>query len=114
MEFSIFWVWKNSTWEKSWHGKQFYVALISIVSGVILGIALDKAMYLLILQVLGVEIRLGFYISGKAILTTVVLFLSIFLIIFLLNSVRQVHMANPIELLHAGNAGVEKNQKQSF
>ena len=90
-----------------------YVALISIVSGVILGIALDKAMYLLILQVLGVEIRLGFYISGKAILTTVVLFLSIFLIIFL-NSVRQVHMANPIELLHAGNAGEKKNQKQSF
>lgn len=89
-----------------------YVGLISIVSGVILGIALDKAMYLLILQVLGVEIRLGFYISGKAILTTVVLFLSIFLIIFL-NSVRQVHMANPIELLHAGNAG-EKEPKTKF
>lgn len=89
-----------------------YVAFISIGSGLILGIALDKAMYLLILQMLGVEIRLGFYISSKAIITTAFLFAGIFLVIFL-NSVRQIQMANPIELLHAGNVG-EKEPKTKF
>ena len=67
----------------------FYVAFISIVSGLILGIALDKAMYLLILQVIRVEIRLGFFISGEAIFATILLFLGVFLLVFL-NYVRQI------------------------
>ena len=89
---------KTMAWEN------FYVTLISIVGGLVIGIALDKAMFLLIAQVLNEEITLGFFISDKAIISTVVMFCVIFLLI-LLNSIRQIQTANPIELLTAGNAG---------
>ena len=84
--------------------ENFYVTLISIVGGLVIGIALDKAMFLLIAQVLNEEITLGFFISDKAIISTIVMFCVIFLLI-LLNSIRQIHTANPIELITAGNAG---------
>ena len=77
---------------------------MSIAGGLVIGIALDKAMFLLIAQVLNEEISLGFFISDKAIISTVVMFCIIFLLI-LLNSIRQIQTANPIELLTAGNAG---------
>ena len=89
---------KTMAWEN------FYVTLISIVGGLVIGLALDKAMFLLIAQVLNEEITLGFFISDKAIISTVVMFCIIFLLI-LLNSIRQIQTANPIELLTAGNAG---------
>ena len=94
---------KTIAWEN------FYVTIASLVGGLILGISMDKAMYLLLAQLIEVEIRLGFFISGKAILTTIFLFLAIFFLIFL-NSVRQVKTANPIDLLSAGNVG-EKEPK---
>lgn len=47
---------KTIAWEN------FYVMIISIAGGLILGIALDKAMYLLLAQLIEVEIRLGFYL----------------------------------------------------
>ena len=89
---------KTMAWEN------FYVTLISIAGGLVIGIALDKAMFLLIAQVLNEEISLGFFISDKAIISTVVMFCIIFLLI-LLNSIRQIQTANPIELVTAGNAG---------
>lgn len=89
---------KTMAWEN------FYVTLISIAGGLVIGIALDKAMFLLIAQVLNEEISLGFFISDKAIISTVVMFCIIFLLI-LLNSISQIQTANPIELLTAGNAG---------
>ena len=89
---------KTMAWEN------FYVTLISIAGGLVIGIALDKAMFLLIAQVLNEEISLGFFISDKAIISTVVMFCIIFLLI-LLNSIRQIQTANPIELITAGNAG---------
>ena len=89
---------KTMAWEN------FYVTLISIAGGLVIGIALDKAMFLLIAQVLNEESSLGFFISDKAIISTVVMFCIIFLLI-LLNSIRQIQTANPIELLTAGNAG---------
>ena len=94
---------KTIAWEN------LYVALISLAGGLAIGIALDKAMYLLILQAIGADIQLGFFISDKAIWETVLLFLGIFLLIFL-NAVHQIQMSNPIELLKAGNVG-EKEPK---
>lgn len=92
--------------------ESFYVTLISLAGGLILGMALDKVMYLLISHVIDAKITLGFFISGKAIRATVLLFLIIFLLIFF-NSVRQIQMSNPIELLKAGNAG-EKEPKTKW
>ncbi|MGG7142221.1 FtsX-like permease family protein [Clostridium nigeriense] len=81
-----------------------YIALISITIGIAIGILLDKLMYLIVLKMMEVEISLGFYISWKSIISTIVLFLIIFFVIFL-NSLRQVHLSNPIELLRGGNIG---------
>lgn len=89
-----------------------YVFLLSLTAGIGLGIALDKMMFLLIGKLLGVDVVLGFFISSKTILMTVELFAAIFVLI-LLNSVLQIHISNPIELLQAGSAG-EKEPKTKW
>ena len=67
-----------------------YVAACSLTAGLILGIALDKVMFLLITRGIGGEIPLGFFLSGTAVWETVVLFASIFLIVFCMASVRSI------------------------
>lgn len=89
-----------------------YSTVISLVLGLGLGFLLDKVMYLLIAKVVGGEITLGFYISGESIISTIALFCVIFLLIFL-NSLRHIHVANPIDLLRSGNVG-EKEPKTKW
>ena len=84
-------------------------SLIALGAGLILGIALDKVMYMFFLKILGVPVTLGFFVSAEAILGTLALFGVIFALIFL-NQVRQVSVAKPVELLRAENAG-EKEPK---
>ena len=86
-----------------------YVMILSIAAGIGMGIALDKVMFLLIGKLVGADIVLGFFVDAKTILVTVELFAGIFLLI-LLNSVRQIHISNPIDLLRAGNAGEKEPQ----
>lgn len=81
-----------------------YVAACSLTAGLILGIALDKVMFLLITRGIGGEIPLGFFLSGTAVWETVVLFASIFLIVFL-HGVCQIHRAGPIDMLRDSQAG---------
>ena len=88
------------------------IAVISIGLGLVFGILLDKAMYLLLLKLFDAPIVLGFYISKKVLITTVLLFFTIHVLIFL-NSIRQIHLANPIELLHSGNYG-EREPKNKW
>ncbi len=92
--------------------ESLYVALIGLGGGLLVGIALDKVMFLVITKVIGAEISLGFFISAEAIKTTVVFFGVVFFLIFL-NAVRQIHVANPIELLREGRAG-EKEPKTKW
>ena len=89
-----------------------YIAVIGLVLGLGMGILLDKAMYLQILKILGGEITLGFYISWESMWQTFLLFGAIFILIFL-NSLRQVHLAKPIELLRGGSVG-EKEPKANW
>lgn len=89
-----------------------YVALISLSAGLIFGIALDKAMFLLIGKLLNAEIVLGFFIAPKALAAAVQLFAVIFVLIWL-NAICQIHVSNPIELLQAGTAG-EKEPKTKW
>jgi putative ABC transport system permease protein len=81
-----------------------YVALISLTAGLVLGMALDKAMYLLIMRVLGFTLTLGFYISKQSMLSSLALFGFIFVLI-LLSSLRQLQASKPIDLLQSKNAG---------
>ncbi len=84
--------------------EMLFVAVISLCGGLLVGIALDKVMFLLIAKMLGGAVPLGFYLSGKAVRATVSLFGVIFLLIYA-NMVRQVQWANPVELLKGGNTG---------
>lgn len=89
-----------------------YIAAISLGFGLFIGIVLDKAMYLLILKIIGVEVSLGFFLSKQAIFNTIILFGIIFLLIYL-NEVRIVYVSKSIDLLHGGNVG-EKEPKTKW
>ncbi len=89
-----------------------YTALTGIVLGLVFGILFSKLMILLLYRILHFDIAYGFSISGRGVAVTVVFFLILFLLI-LLNSLRQVHMASPIELLHGTEAG-EKEPKTKW
>ncbi len=92
--------------------ESLYVAIISFAAGIFIGVILDKLMYILILKIMKSEIPLGFYISQKAILSTIILFGILFTLIFL-NSLRMIHLSKPIELLKGGNIG-EKEPKAKW
>lgn len=92
--------------------ENLYAAIFTLTAGLLFGIALDKAMFLLVSRMIGGEIPLGFFLSPRAVVETMVLFLGIYTLIFL-NALRQIKTANPIELLHAGNMG-EKEPKAKW
>ncbi len=89
-----------------------YIFLMSVAVGLVLGIALDKVMFLLILKTIGGTITLGFFISLQAIVMTIILFVFVFLVVYMY-SVRQIHNSNPIELMRDGSAG-EKEPKTNW
>lgn len=89
--------------------ENIYIAFITMLLGIIIGMVLDKAMFLILTKMLGAEHSPGFYISKEALIHTVILFGIIFFCIYL-NSLRQIHLSKPIELLNGGNVG-EKEPK---
>ncbi len=80
------------------------VAAVSLCGGLVVGIALDKVMFLLVTRMLGGTAPLGFFLSGKVMGATVSLFGVVFLLLYA-NMVRQVQWASPVELLKGGNTG---------
>lgn len=88
------------------------VSVISLVLGLIIGIALDKLIFMIVIKLLDGQSPLGFTIIPEAILHTVVLFCIIFAAI-LLNSVRIVYTTKTIDLLHGSNTG-EKEPKTKW
>lgn len=81
-----------------------YTALAGIGLGLVSGILFSKLMILLLYRILHFDIAYGFSISANGLAVTAVFFLVLFLLI-LLNSLRQVHTASPIELLHGTEVG---------
>ena len=88
------------------------ISVISLIFGILVGILFDKLMLLVLLSMFSVKIPLGFYISSASLNSTFILFAGIFLLIFL-NSIRQIHLAKPIELLQGGTVG-EKEPKAKW
>lgn len=81
----------------------------SLALGILLGVLGSKMIFLFLLKLLSFPAPLGFYVSGKSIVRALTLFGGIFLLSYL-NNLRQIHMANPAELLRSGNVG-EKEPK---
>lgn len=86
-----------------------FTALISIGAGLGAGILLSKLMLLALVKILKFPIVIGFEVPALAVYVTLQLFAVLFLAT-LINSLRQVRLAQPIELLRAGNVG-EKEPK---
>ena len=87
----------------------FINGVVSLALGLLLGILGSKLIFLFLLKLLSFPATLGFYVAGKSIVRALTLFGVIFLLSYL-NNLRQIHMANPAELLQGGNVG-EKEPK---
>lgn len=81
-----------------------YTYMAVAVCGTVFGILLDKLIYLILLKMLGAAVPVGFYISGSAIAKSLILTGAIFMLM-LLNSIRLIHKARPVELLRSDSAG---------
>ncbi|MCO1604325.1 ABC transporter permease [Desulfosporosinus nitroreducens] len=89
-----------------------YVAGISLGVGLLGGILLSKLIFMVLLKILNFEVPLGFDVSGPALAAVLFLFAGIFLLT-LLNTLRQIHLAKPVELLMGGQTG-EKEPKTKW
>ena len=88
------------------------IAAISLSVGLFAGIALSKLAELGMVNVLEGTASFSMAIAPAAILQTIGLFAVIFFLI-LLNTLRQIHLTNPIELLRSESAG-EKPPKANW
>ena len=88
------------------------IAGITISGGLFLGILLSKFSELFMIKVLGGTGSYTFIIDPVSVKNTILLFLGIFLLVFL-NTLRQIHLTNPIQLLHSEQSG-EKPPKANW
>lgn len=89
-----------------------YTAAIALVGGIGSGIVFSKLAGMVMVRTLGEEASFDIQIEVGSIITTIILFAVIFLLI-LLNAFRQVHAANPVELLKSEAQG-EKPPKANW
>lgn len=87
--------------------------IISVGAGLGFGISLSKLAELVSAKVLGESASLGFTIEKQAVINTLVLFAVVFALI-LLNSLRQIHLTKPIELLHSDQTGEKPPKARWF
>ena len=92
--------------------ESFFVAVISLGLGITSGIIFSRLMFLLLSNLLHFEVPLNYFISTSSAIYTLVLFAIIFLLT-LLNNLRHIHIAKPIELLQGGQVG-EKEPKTKW
>lgn len=77
---------------------------LALIGGIGLGIGIERVLYALLSMMAQGTLPLGVYIGIGSIRSTCLLFVVIFVLIFL-NSIRQIHLADPIELLHGSSVG---------
>lgn len=87
----------------------FYIALLTIVVGLGLGILFDKLVFLALTDLIGESVTFGFRITPMALLMTAVFMGFCFFCIYL-NMLRQIHLSKPVELLSGSRSG-EKEPK---
>lgn len=87
-------------------------AVIALFGGLVCGILFSKLADLCMQNIMKDSASLSFSISLDAVLSTIILFVAIFALIFI-SSVIQIHVANPIALLHSENTG-EKRPKGNW
>lgn len=84
--------------------ESLYLWAVSLGIGILLGVLLYRLLFLVLIKLTGLNGTIGFAFSAKAVRSTMLLFGLIFVINFLL-SLRQIHVSQPVELLHGGAQG---------
>ncbi len=82
----------------------FYLYFVSLGLGLGFGILFSKLCMLLLCGAMHLQTPLTFSVSVEGLVGTVVLFSAIFLLV-LLNELRSVHLARPVELLRGSSVG---------
>ena len=80
------------------------ILAFSLIVGFGVGILMDKLMYMLVMRLMGVTAEMQFYVSTYSLGYTALIITGTFVLIYL-NSLRQIHLAKPIELLKGGQVG---------
>ena len=80
------------------------ILVISLAFGLFFGILFSKLTELLLLNMMGSMVNFTFSIEVGSLISTVILFIAIYALIFL-NTLRQIHVSKPIELLHSETVG---------
>ena len=88
------------------------VYVLAEAIGLCCGILFSKFAELLLTRMLGNEASYSFTVEPKAVTDSLIFYAVIFLLI-LINALRQIHLSNPVELLHSENAG-EKPPKANW
>lgn len=81
-----------------------YVAAAALSAGLMTGIVFSKLFFWIFMRILGTQAALKWSFSSRACADTALLFSVIFLLSYL-NTLRQIHLSNPIELLRGGQIG---------
>lgn len=90
-----------------------YSAIISLVCGIIVGIAFSKFILMVLYGIIGVHKTVEFFVNIHGIILCVVSFGILFLLTFLYNFM-QIKLANPIELLRGTNVGEREPKTKIF
>lgn len=88
------------------------IGWIALTGGLAAGILFSKAAELVMVNILQGDVTFRLSLEAGAIAATMIMFAVIFLLI-LLNSLRQIHLANPVELLRSETVG-EKPPKANW
>lgn len=90
-----------------------YSAIISLVCGIIVGIAFSKFILMVLYGIIGIYKTVEFFVNIHGIILCVVSFGTLFLLTFLYNFM-QIKLANPIELLRGTNVGEREPKTKIF
>ena len=89
-----------------------YTALISIISGLVLGTVFSKLLQLILMKIIGGDISFNMDISFSVLFFTAVIFTGFFLLVLLMN-IRTIRIAQPVELLRGSSEG-EREPKSKW
>ncbi|UTY39919.1 FtsX-like permease family protein [Allocoprobacillus halotolerans] len=85
---------------------------VSLVMGFVFGIIFSQLASLLLIHLMGLSSNITFHISWSSFLLTIIVFLPIYLISYLIH-VIQIQLSNPVELLRGAQSG-EKEPKTKW
>ena len=90
-----------------------YISVLGIGGGIVTGLIFHKLVSLILHQMLGMPVPLGFYISWDGMAWTAALFLFLLAVTLLVN-LNKVRVSKPIELLRGGNVGEREPKTKWF